>query len=116
MQVLRRAMTMLGLGGVPEDGRKSDYQVLMRAALSRIRMAELQLREATSLEELDIARSSILSGQAEIQQLVRTAKRERGISVRPISETEETYKTMLRNMGYQLDEHRTRRKTGTAGR
>jgi hypothetical protein len=114
VQVLRRAIGMLGFGYAPDNAKQLDYQALMREALRRIHLGELQLREATSLEELDIGRSVVLSARAEIQQLIRTAKRERGIAVRPIAETEQTYQNMLKQMGYRVDGPRpARRRTGT---
>lgn len=115
MRLLRNAMSLLGLGGRQENEGRTEHQRLMQSALNRIHMAELQLREATSLEELDIARSAILSGHAEVQQLIRTVKRDRGITVRSIAETEELFRNMREFINHRTEPGRTsvRRKTGT---
>jgi len=118
VQVLRKALSALGFAGstgseTPLD--KPDYQFMMREALRRIRMAELQIQEATSLEELDLGRSALLSGWAEVQQLVRAAKRERGISVRPIAEIEQRHRDMRDFLNHRTPESGSpvRRRTGT---
>jgi hypothetical protein len=116
MQVFRRALGVLGFAKetqeVPQD--RPDYQEMMRDALTRIRMAELQIKEATSLEELDLGRSALLSGWAEVQQLVHTAKRDRGIPVRPISDTEELHRNMRDFLNHRQDPNAAARKrTGT---
>lgn len=116
VSVFRRALGALGLqketGDVPRD--RPDYHLMMREALTRIRMAELQIQEATSLEELDLGRSALLAGWAEVQQLVRTAKRDRGITVRPISETEELHRNMRDFLNHRTDPNAAARKrTGT---
>ena len=116
MQVFRRALGALGFQKETEEIPKDrpDYQHMMRDALSRIRMAELQIQEATSLEELDLGRSSLLAGWAEVQQLVRTAKRERGITLRPISETEELHRNMRDFLNHRQDPNGiARKRTGT---
>jgi len=117
VKVLRRALGAFGLKPAEEEQRRDrpDYQSLMQSALSRIRMAELQIQEATSLEDLDIGRSSMMAGWAEVQQLVRAAKRERGISVRPISETEEMHRNLRDRLYHRPEVERTpsRRRTGT---
>lgn len=116
MQLFRRALGALGIRKEAQAGPKErpDYQQMMRDALGRIRMAELQMQEATSLEELDLGRSAMLAGWAEIQQLVRTAKRERGITVRPISETEELHRNMRDFLNHRQDPNAAARKrTGT---
>jgi hypothetical protein len=79
-------------------------------------LGELHLREATTLEELDIGRSVLLSARAELQQLIRTAKRERGIALRPIAETEQTYQNMLKQMGYRVDDQQPKRRRAGNGR
>jgi hypothetical protein len=116
MRVWRRALDLLGFQEIHHEGQQlHTYQQMMKAALNRIHMAELQLKEATSLEELDIARSMLLSGHAEVQQLVRTAKRDRGIALRPIAETEEIHRTLKETMFPRSSTERSsgRRKTGT---
>jgi len=116
VQVFRRALGALGFQKETQDvqSERPDYQQRMKDALSRIRMAELQIQEATSLEELDLGRSTLLAGWAEVQQLVRTAKRERGITLRPISETEELHRNMRDFLNHRQDPNATARKrTGT---
>jgi len=121
MQVLRRALGALGFTNHTASDPvrdKPDYQILMHEALRRIRMAELQIQEATSLEELDLGRSALLSGWAEVQQLVRTAKREKGISVRPIAEIEERHRNMRDFLNHRVTDSGShggsmRRRTGT---
>ncbi|HEY3364439.1 MAG TPA: hypothetical protein VGK74_05250 [Symbiobacteriaceae bacterium] len=114
MHVIQRALSRLGFGPVEQKEYRPDYQHLMQSALLRVRTAELCIQEARSLEELDTARASMAAAWAEVQQLVRMAKRDRGIAVKPISETEE----MHRNLRDFLN-HRTpgdkpgHRKTGT---
>jgi len=90
-------------------------QELMQDVLRRIRTAELQLQEATSLEELDIARTTLQSAQAELQQLVRKSKRDRGIALRPIAETEEMHRNLRDFLNRRSDTLRlpARRRTGT---
>lgn len=77
---------------------RPNYQALMEDALRRVRIAELQIREATTVEDLDIGRSQMMAAWAEVQQLIRTAKREQGIAVRPVSETEELYRNLREHM------------------
>lgn len=115
MSVLNRALGALGIKPSQAELARPDYQEMMRKALSRIRMAELQIQEATSLEELDIGRSSLQAGWAEVQQLVRTAKRDRGITVRPIAETEELHRNMRDYLNHRIegDRNPARRRTGT---
>lgn len=100
MQVLRIALGALGFKTETGPARPN-YRELMENALKRVRMAELQIQEATSLEELDLGRAAMQSGWAEVQQLVRTAKRERGIAVLPISETEEKHHRMRDFMNHR---------------
>lgn len=116
MQVLRKAFEVLGFKQPePEGPKKPDYPQLMRGALERIRMAELQIQEAVTLEDLDVGRSELLAAQAEVQQLVRGAKRERGIAVRPIAQNEEEYHKLVDFMNNRGGPDRQpRRKTGTA--
>lgn len=117
VQVLRRALGALGFKAAEvQSGHNPEYHDMMREALRRIRMAELQIQEATSLEELDLGRSSLMAGWAEVQQLVRTAKRDRGISLRPISETEELHRNMRDFLNHRVEGERNnpRRRTGTA--
>ncbi len=114
MQVFRRALGLIGIrpGGNPGD--RPDYARLMREALNRVHTAELLIQEAATLEQLDVARSAYLSAQAEVQQVIRAAKRECGIAVRPIAETEEIHRNMRTFMHGGPPERSTRRRTGTA--
>lgn len=117
MQMIRRALTLLRfVKAPPAENHSPNYQQLMRATLQRMRLAEIQLQEATSLEELDIARSAMQSCMAEVQQLIRSAKRDRGITVRPIAETEEMHRTMRDVMHNRAEGERPtpRRRTGTS--
>lgn len=66
----------------------------MKAALSRVETARQMMREARTLEELDLARSALQQAQAEVQHVIRSAKRERGVALRPIAETEQVYRTL----------------------
>jgi polyribonucleotide nucleotidyltransferase len=118
VHVLRRALGALGIKPTQEENNsKLDYyQEMMRQALSRIRMAELQIQEATSLEELDIGRSAMQAGWAEVQQLVRTAKRDRGLTVRPIAETEELHRNMRDYLNHRIEGDRSPARRRTASR
>jgi hypothetical protein len=102
MGIVRQALGSLGLVKNAEERTLSpDYQGLMHRALSRIRTSELQIKESRSLEELDLGRSALLAAQTELQQLIRQVKRERGIAVRPVSETEELFHNMRERMRYR---------------
>lgn len=79
------------------------YHSMMRDALQRVAMAELQIKEAKTIEELDVGRSAMAAAWAEVQQLVRTAKRDRGIAVRPVAETEELHRQMRDHMNHRGD-------------
>ena len=116
MHLLQRAMGVLGFRLPEREGQRCpDYPQLMKTALQRIRMAELQIQEACSLEDLDVGRSELLAAQAEVQQLVRGAKRERGIAVKPIAQNEEEYHKLIDFMNNRATPDRApRRKTGTA--
>lgn len=95
MDVLARALGFIGFRPVYRPAQiRPNYELLMEDALRRVRVSELQIKEATTIEDLDIGRSSLLAAWAEVQQLVRTVKRERGISVRPVSETEEMHRKL----------------------
>lgn len=100
MDVLRRTLVFLGIQPSPNMNGRVDYRILMEEALERMRMAETQLREAASSEELDTARSALLAARAEVQHLIRSAKRERGVALRPVSENEEIHR-MLRTQLHQ---------------
>lgn len=115
MQMILRALDLLGLGGNKGSLELSpNYRLLMEDALRRVRLAELQIREATTVEDLDIGRSGLIAAWAEVQQLVRTAKRERGIPLRPVAETEELHRRM-RDFMHNRSEGASRRRTGTKG-
>lgn len=75
------------------------YEAQMDEALERLRLSERLIQEASTLEDLDIGRTIFRSAQAEVSQLIRLAKKERGIPLRPISEIEERYDQMLHQMG-----------------
>lgn len=87
---------MIGWRFVRED--RPDYQQMMREALDRAATAERMIQEADCIEQLDIARSALLQAQAEIQQVIRLAKREHGVALRPIAETEEMHRRLRNHM------------------
>ncbi len=116
MQVFSRALSLIGFKASqgPVEIRPN-YQALMEDALRRVRVAELQIKEATAVEDLDIGRSALLAAWAEVQQLIRTAKRDRGISLRPVAETEEMHRK-LRDYMYHPADSAPRRKTAGDGK
>jgi hypothetical protein len=101
--MMLRLLASFGLGHAPAERAGPDYRELMKLALERIRTAEVQIREATSLEELDTARASLRAAQAEVVQLVRTVKRERGYPLRPIAECEEMHRRLVESMAGPVD-------------
>lgn len=102
MRFLSRLLISVGLIPQPSEPEETrEYVALMHRALERIRVAEVQMREATSLEELDVGRSALKAAQAELVQLIRTVKRERGLAVRPVAECEEAHRQMLETMSAQ---------------
>ncbi|MFZ5815151.1 MAG: hypothetical protein ACOY93_07585 [Bacillota bacterium] len=115
MLALQKALAMIGIRPWPGDRNRPNYPQLMREALDRVTSAERMLREASSLEQLDLARSAYQSAQAEVQQVIRAAKRERGIALRPIAETEELYRKM-RDFMKESPPDRGARKRGGTGR
>lgn len=114
MHVFSRALELIGfrapLGSVELH---ASYQLLMEDALRRVRLAELQIREATTVEDLDIGRSSLLAAWAEVQQLVRTAKRDRGIALRPVSETEEMHRKLRDYMNHRTETPHRKKASGS---
>jgi hypothetical protein len=107
MQWVRRALSVLRFHAVPE-ARGPSAQERMRELLHRIRTAERQIQEATSLEELDIGRATLIAAHAEMQQLIRIAKRERGIALRPIAETEELHRNLRDFLNQRSEAYRRR--------
>lgn len=102
MRFLSRLLASVGLIPQPSEPEETRlYVAKMHEALERIRVAELQMREATSLEELDVGRSALKAAQAELVQLIRTVKRERGVAVRPVAECEEAHRQILDNLSAQ---------------
>lgn len=99
VQGLQRALALLGIRSERDRLEQPDYAQLLREALDRVRTAELLMREATTFEQLDVARSALSSAQAELQQLIRSAKREQGIALRPVMENEEMHRQMQDYMG-----------------
>lgn len=75
------------------------YEAQLDEALERLRLAERLIQEAGTLEDLDIGRTSFQSAKAEVSQLIRLAKKERGIALRPISEVEERFDQLMHQMG-----------------
>lgn len=93
MREWRHLLTQMGLGSRQADS--INYTALMQKALMCLRLAELKIREACSLEELDLGRAMAQQALAEVQHLVRKAKLERGVPVRSIFENEELHRQML---------------------
>lgn len=104
MQLLSRALDLIGWKGAPESVElHPNYNALMQSALHRVRLAELQIKEATTIEDLDVGRSGLHAAWAEVQQLIRTAKRDRGIPVRSVAETEEMHRRMRDFMNHRTE-------------
>lgn len=92
--MLQKALRLLGFRAPKNEYREPDHYALMRSALLRVENARQMMREARTLEELDLARSALQQAQAEVQHVIRAAKRERGISLLPIAETEQAYRRL----------------------
>lgn len=92
--MLEKALGMLGFRSSGYRVEPPDHRSLMRSALERVETARQMMREARSLEELDLARAALQQAQAEVQHVIRSAKRERGVTVRPIAETERAYQNL----------------------
>lgn len=75
-----------------------DYQAMMRAALEQMKTAERMVKEADTLEQLEIARAALQQAQAEVQRVIRMAKRDQGIALRPIAENEALHKQLREYM------------------
>lgn len=112
---MKRALGWVGYKEAREETIEHlSHAHMMAVTLQRMRLAELQIKEATTLEDLDIGRSALLACQAEIQQLIRAAKRERGITLRPIAETEEMHRNLRDFLNHRGEADRQlRRRTGT---
>lgn len=82
-------------GPLDAQARLRQYRELMQAALERVRLAELQIAQATELDELDMGRTALQQAYAEVQHLIRAAKREQGIPVRGVGESEEIHQQVL---------------------
>ena len=113
MKVIRHALAKFGFGPTESQQYRPNYQQLMREALQRVRNAEICIQEARSLEELDTSRSAMAAAWAEVQQVVRLAKRDQGIALRPIAETEELHRNLRDLLNHRTGEHPRNRKTGT---
>lgn len=114
MQVLHKALGLLGIRS-GKGNQEPDYQGMMRQALDRISGARRMLQEAGTLEQLDLARSDLQVAQAQIQHLLRQAKRERGITLRTVAETEEIYRQMRAYMNGQESERPGPNRDGRTG-
>lgn len=84
--------------GVRSKLAEPTYREQMQAALAKLRVAEMQLAAATSLEELDLGRSALQQAYAEVQHLVRSAKREQGVPLRTINECEEMHRNLVESL------------------
>jgi len=109
MEIINRTLDLFRPRTIraPETTEARDYKSMMEDALRRIRLSELQIKEASTVEDLDIGRSTLLQAWAEVQQLVRTAKRDRGISVRPVAETEEMHRKLRDFMNRRFEGERS---------
>lgn len=113
MQLLNRALGLLGMQAAQSSpALVPDYRTLMNDALRRVRLAELQIKEATTIEDLDIGRSGLNAAWAEVQLLVRLAKRDQGIEMRSVAESEEIHRRLLDYMNHRA-RGEARRRTGT---
>lgn len=92
--VLQKALRILGFRAPKREYREPDHHALMKSALLRVENARLMFREARTLEELDLARSALQQAQAEVQHVIRLAKRERGITLQSVAETEQAYRRL----------------------
>lgn len=103
MSVLRFIGRLLGFKGrTPPPG---ELEQGWQTALQRYRWATAQVREASSPEELEVAHKAWQAAQADLQWLIRLAKRDQGIPLRSVSETHRAYQGLL---------HRLRRAEGAA--
>lgn len=80
----------------PPHARDNQHREAMRLALEKLALASLQIAEARTIEDLDVGRAYYQSALAELQQVIRTAKREWGIPLRPVAECEELHRELLR--------------------
>jgi hypothetical protein len=94
VKVLEKAFSFIRLRSGGVDREATNHQEMMRQALDRVATAQLMLREATTLEQLDMARTDLASAHAGLQQVIRQAKRDRGIALRSIPETEAIFRQM----------------------
>ncbi len=92
MRVLTKMRAVLRGGHV---AAQDDYRERMYRALDRMRTAELQIAQATDLEDLDMGRTALKQAFAEVQHIIRSAKREQGIPLRSIGESEAIYQKIM---------------------
>lgn len=114
MQVLHRALGLIGIR-YGRGSRQPDYQRMMYEALDRARGAEAMMREATTLEHFDLARSDLQAAHAQLQQVLRQAKRDRGMTLRPVAETEEIHRRMREFLNGQDPDRPSKSKRGRTG-
>lgn len=78
--------------------RRNAELAALREQLERLteqmELARRMLREAETVEELDLARSELQRAQAELQFLIRSAKAARGRPLLPVAVTEEIYQRL----------------------
>lgn len=96
MSVLRSIGRLLGFKD--PDPVPSEAERRWTTALERYRWAEAQVREAATPEELELAHQAWLAAQADLQWLIRLAKRDRGDDLRPVSETHRVYQALLHQL------------------
>lgn len=95
--LVRMREALWGRRGTVQDymDRMTYYRARMQNALERMRLAEMQIAQAKELEELDMGRTALQQAFAEVQHLIRAAKRERGIPVRAVGDSEEIYRSVV---------------------
>lgn len=109
MSIFRAFFRWIGrLFGFRQERPISPAELQWRALLGRYRAAQIQIREAGTPDELEVAHFSYLSAQADLQWHVRQEKRERGMELRPIAESHQVYRKMLSQLN---EEARTARPT-----
>jgi hypothetical protein len=93
MGAIRSVWNRLSLAG--KSSPDTEHRNAMQAALERLHLSSLQISEARTLEELDLGRAAQLSALAELQQVIRVAKRDRGIPLRSVAECEELHQNLI---------------------
>jgi hypothetical protein len=99
VSILRALARWLGrLLGVRQEERSSPDELAWRALLNRFQAAHALVREAHTADELAVAHCALLSASADLQFHLRLAKRERGLSLRPLAENDRLYGEMVQRL------------------